>query len=85
MTSSSSAAYRWSSGEIAWQKLIFSLLMPTKNCASACANHAVDRSAQNGENSTVTLDISAGCELSDAFMLLRGHQCGMWLLAEKTM
>jgi hypothetical protein len=72
------AVYRWSSCEITWQNLNFSLLIPVKkNRPSPWSSHTAGRSAQNGGNRTATLDTFAGGELSAAFMLRRGHQCGM--------
>jgi hypothetical protein len=70
ITSSSSAAYRWSSCEITRKNLVFSLLMPAKkNCASAWANHTAGRSAQNDGSRMATLDTSDGGELSAASRL----------------
>jgi hypothetical protein len=78
MMSSSSAACQWSSWEITWQNLVFSLVMPAKvNCASARANHTAGRSAQNGGRGTATLDIFADDEQSAESILRRGHQCAM--------
>jgi hypothetical protein len=76
--SSTSAAYQWSSCKITWKNFVVSLLTPAKkNCASAWANHMAGRSAQNSGSRTVTLDTSAGGELSATSMLRRGHQCEM--------
>jgi hypothetical protein len=85
MLSSTSAAYRWSTCEITWENLVFSLLTPAKkNCASTWANHTAELSAQNGGSLTATLDTSPGDELSAASMLRRGHQCGMSIFTATT-
>jgi hypothetical protein len=62
--------------------------MPGKaNFASAWVNHMAGRSAQNGRSRAVTLDISAGSELSVVCIIFCwGHQCEiclspMWVLS----